>query len=125
MAFERGSPFGGVDMMMKKLLVLGLGLGVAGGLFATSVQADPPVCGRKACREEIALCVALECTFLRGHDLAFCRRECVSAVRDACEADVTVCNPVTTTTTTTSTTTTTTQYGSPSRAFLRPGDLLD
>jgi hypothetical protein len=112
--------------MVKRLFLVGSALLLATELVVASAYAAPPVCGRNACREEIDACQAAQCESLSGRARAQCRRECVTAVTSACDADPTVCNPATTsTTTTTSSTTTTTQYGSPSRAFMIRGDLLD
>jgi hypothetical protein len=103
---------------------LGMLVGAVIGIhvLAASVDAAPPVCGNKACREEIAACVETECAGLSGRDRALCRRECRNSVRSACELDPSVCNPVTTTapttTVTTSSSTTTTVVGSPSAAFV-------
>jgi hypothetical protein len=52
-----------------------------------------PVCGKKACSEEIAACVAAECGGLSGKDLSTCKKQCTAAVTAACEQDPTVCNP--------------------------------
>jgi hypothetical protein len=99
---------------------------LAGAVVVPSVMAAPPVCGRKACREEIQACIDSQCEGLHGKAHARCKKACVAAVMDACDADPSVCNgQVTTTTvevTTTSTvattsSTSTTLAGSPSGAF--------
>jgi hypothetical protein len=110
--------------MRKHLFALVLGVFLAGGVVITSLaMAAPPVCGRKACSEEIAACVAAQCGGLSGGALSACKRDCTAMVTDACDADPTVCNPTTTTTTST---TSTTVYSSPSHAFLaRAPDLLE
>jgi hypothetical protein len=80
--------------MRKHLFALLLGVFLAGGVVITSLAvAAPPVCGKRACSEEIAACVAAECGGLSGKDLSTCKKQCKAAVTVACEEDPTVCNP--------------------------------
>jgi len=80
--------------MRKYVYVLASGVFLAGAVVITSLAvAAPPVCGSKACSEEIAACVVAECGGLSGKDLSTCKKNCKAAVTAACEADPTVCNP--------------------------------
>ena len=104
---------------------------VAGLQLLASVSVAQPVCGNKACKEEIDGCVTAECGGLSGGELSRCKRACKDLITAACELDPAICNPAPTTTTTTqqptttqepttttSSTTTTTVVGSPSGVFL-------
>jgi hypothetical protein len=82
-----------------------IGVGLALVVFALPAFAQP-ICGRKDCREEIAACVASECGGLSGAARAGCKRDCVQAVRAACDEDAEICHPAVTTTTSEVTTTT-------------------
>lgn len=75
------------------MLVLVSGVVLASGVVITSLAMAAPACGKKACSEEIAVCVAAQCGGLGGHDLSTCKSQCSAAVIAACEADPTVCNP--------------------------------
>jgi hypothetical protein len=79
--------------MRKRLFVLASGVSLAGAVVITSLAVAQPVCGKKACSEEIAACVAAECGGLSGKDRSTCKKDCTAAVTAACEADPTVCNP--------------------------------
>jgi hypothetical protein len=108
-----------------------IGAGLALAIFALPAFAQP-ICGRKDCREEIAACVAGECGGLSGAARAGCKRDCVQAVRAACDEDAEICHPAVTTTTSEvtstteattttveeTTTTSTTLIGSPSGGFV-------
>jgi hypothetical protein len=80
--------------MRKYVYGLASGVFLAGAVVITSLAvAAPPICGKHACSEEIAACVAAECGGLSGKDLSTCKKNCTAAVTAACEADPTVCNP--------------------------------
>jgi hypothetical protein len=110
--------------MTRRAVVTLAAVALGAGVFVSSVAtAAPPVCGKKACSEEIAA----GCAGLSGRDLSVCSKSVIANCKTgscSCTGEIPACGP--TTTTTTSTTTTTTIYGSPSRAFLAlPADLLD
>jgi len=111
-----------------------LTMSVGAAMLAMELLALPalakPVCGRKACREEIAACIDAECSGLSGKQRARCRRSCSRDVQADCDANPAVCNPTATTSTSPPTTTppttsvppttstSTTLPGSPSASFL-------
>ena len=102
--------------MRTRSLAISMGAAlVAMELLALPALAAPPVCGRKACREEIKACVESECSGLSGKERAHCKKGCVRDVQSDCNANSAVCNPTATTSppTTTPPTTSTPTTGTP------------
>ena len=98
--------------MARKVLPVLAALLLVTAAIAPAVGAAPP-CGRKNCKDNIAVCQAREgCAVLGGKQRAQCNKACVALVLDACNAGLCDC-------------TTPSNDCSPSGAFVEAGAVAE
>jgi hypothetical protein len=82
-------------MIGRTLRVVLAALVLAAGLVSMPAGAknfcSPLKKATKGCKNEIAACYVSDCTGLKGHPKAQCKRTCRSDIKAACKLDSTVC----------------------------------